>query len=169
MMRRPAFQKASNVAPKKVSGRNPIGLGRDQASSSGTLSGPITSPNAPARMMNTTIATSSPTTHRQRGESSFPVGNTSIRWKTGKISSTQDQLSNQSRSQSPGVKPWAGGPSAKRSEGDVGHTGGEDDETGDHQQQPDDVSGLTGHDQRPGEDENRGKQRPRDAIQDEEQ
>ena len=81
--------------------------------------------------------------------------------------STHDQLSNQSRSQSPTVIAFGVDTLLQRAEGDIDHAGGEEDEAGDHQQQPDDVARLPGHDQRPAEDEDRGKQSPGDAVGDE--
>ena len=104
MTRRPALQKASE-RPKKVSGTNPIGLGRDQASSSGTFERPDHITERLPNIMKSTIATSRPTTHRQRGREQLPGREDQHQVEDREDQETQDQLSNQSRIQSPGVNP----------------------------------------------------------------
>ena len=89
--RSPKPQILPSAASNRLLGRKPIGFGTVQTEMSLTSTLRLCL-NAVKPTNTATIATSSATAHRQRGDRSRPSGNVSSRWKIGKISRIHDQL-----------------------------------------------------------------------------
>ena len=88
-MTRSTLQTGSKPSSQKDVPMNPIGFGSDHTSSSPSNTS-IVAENAASVRNVVSIPISSPATHLQRGDWRRPVGKVSIRWNTGKISSTHE-------------------------------------------------------------------------------